>query len=158
MSKLISFVGYSRVAGELKFRTATDEKRIEQLAKLGDTDINMVALPQAMTKSSAAKWALTAEFFTRSTECGQDVFSLFTANAKDENPFKAPKAKKEVTVKVKMVKAKKAKAGEPREPRELSARELAALQFISFPIGNGGRAMYPNPLMKVSATQDEEAV
>ncbi len=32
MSKLISFAGYSRVAGELKFRTATDEKRIEQLA------------------------------------------------------------------------------------------------------------------------------
>ena len=155
MSKLISFAGYSRVAGELKFRTATDEKRIEQLAKLGDTDINMVALPEAMTKSAAAKWALTAEFFTRSTECDQDVFSLFTANAKDENPFKAPKAKKEVTVKVKMVKAKKAKAG---EPRELSARELAAMQFIAFPVGNSGRALYPNPLSKMSAAQDEEAV
>ena len=152
MSKLINFVGYSRVADQLKFRTATDEKRIEQLAKLGDTDINMVALPQAMTKSSAAKWALTAEFFTQSSECGQDVFSLFTANAKDENPFKAPKAKKEVTVKVRVAKAKKAKAG---EPRELSAKELAAMQFISFPIGNGGRAMYPNPLMKVSAAEDE---
>ena len=152
MSKLINFVGYSRVADQLKFRTATDEKRIEQLAKLGDTDINMVALPQAMTKSSAAKWALTAEFFTQSSECGQDVFSLFTANAKDENPFAAPKAKKEVTVKVRVAKAKKAKAG---EPRELSAKELAAMQFISFPIGNGGRAMYPNPLMKVSATEDE---
>ena len=152
MSKLINFVGYSRVAGELKFRTATDEKRIEQLAKLGDTDINMVALPEAMTKSSAAKWALTAEFFTQSSECGQDVFSLFTANAKDANPFAAPKAKKEVTVKVRVAKAKKAKAG---EPRELSAKELAALQFISFPIGNGGRAMYPNPLMKVSAAEDE---
>lgn len=152
MSKLINFVGYSRVAGELKFRTATDEKRIEQLAKLGDTDINMVALPEAMTKSSAAKWALTAEFFTQSSECGQDVFSLFTANAKDENPFAAPKAKKEVTVKVRVAKAKKAKAG---EPRELSAKELAAMQFISFPIGNGGRAMYPNPLMKVSAAEDE---
>lgn len=152
MSKLINFVGYSRVADQLKFRTATDEKRIEQLAKLGDTDINMVALPQAMTKSSAAKWALTAEFFTQSSECGQDVFSLFTANAKDENPFAAPKAKKEVTVKVRVAKAKKAKAG---EPRELSAKELAAMQFISFPIGNGGRAMYPNPLMKVSAAEDE---
>lgn len=152
MSKLINFVGYSRVADQLKFRTATDEKRIEQLAKLGDTDINMVALPEAMTKSSAAKWALTAEFFTQSSECGQDVFSLFTANAKDENPFAAPKAKKEVTVKVRVAKAKKAKAG---EPRELSAKELAAMQFISFPIGNGGRAMYPNPLMKVSAAEDE---
>jgi Ni,Fe-hydrogenase III component G len=153
MSKLISFVGYSRVAGELKFRTATDEKRIEQLAKLGDTDINMVALPEAMTKSAAAKWALTAEFFTQSTECGQDVFSLFTANAKDENPFTAPKAKKEVKVRVKV-----AKPAKRPESRELSARELAAMQFISFPVGNSGRALYPNPLMKVSAAQDEEAV
>ena len=153
MSKLISFVGYSRVAGELKFRTATDEKRIEQLAKLGDTDINMVALPEAMTKSAAAKWALTAEFFTQSTECGQDVFSLFTANAKDENPFTAVKAKKEVKVRVKV-----AKPAKRSEPRELSARELAAMQFISFPVGNSGRAMFPNPLSKMSAAQDEEAV
>ena len=153
MSKLISFVGYSRVAGELKFRTATDEKRIEQLAKLGDTDINMVALPEAMTKSAAAKWALTAEFFTQSTECGQDVFSLFSANAKDENPFKAVKAKKEVKVRVKVAKPTKRS-----EPRELSARELAAMQFIAFPVGNSGRALYPNPLSKMSAAQDEEAV
>ena len=153
MSKLISFVGYSRVAGDLKFRTATDEKRIEQLAKLGDTDINMVALPEAMTKSAAAKWALTAEFFTRSTECGQDVFSLFTANAKDENPFKAVKDKKEVKVRVKVAKSTK-----KSESRELSARELAAMQFIAFPVGNSGRALYPNPLMKVSATDDEAAV
>jgi len=153
MSKLISFVGYSRVAGDLKFRTATDEKRIEQLAKLGDTDINMVALPEAMTKSAAAKWALTAEFFTRSTECGQDVFSLFTANAKDENPFTAPKAKKEVKVRVKVAKPTKRS-----ESRELSAQELAAMQFIAFPVGNSGRALYPNPLMKVSAAQDEAAV
>jgi hypothetical protein len=154
MSKLISFVGYSRVAGELKFRTATDEKRIEQLAKLGDTDINMVALPEAMTKSAAAKWALTAEFFTRSTECGQDVFSLFTANAKDENPFEAPKAKKEVKVRVKVAKVKKAKAS---EPRELSARELAAMQFISFPVGNGAMIRYPAPKSTMSVS-DEEAV
>jgi hypothetical protein len=153
MSKLISFVGYSRVAGELKFRTATDEKRIAQLEKLGDTDINMVALPEAMTKSAAAKWALTAEFFTKLTECGQDVFSLFTANAKDENPFTAPKAKKEVTVKVKVAKVKKAKAN---EPRELSAKELAARQFISFPVGNGGMAYYPNPLSSVAQDNSDE--
>ena len=152
MSKLISFVGYSRVAGELKFRTATDEKRIEQLAKLGDTDINMVALPEAMTKSAAAKWALTAEFFTRSTECGQDVFSLFTANAKDENPFTAPKAKKEVKVRVKV-----SKSAKRSEPRELSAKELAALQFIAFPVGNGGMAYYPAPKSKMSVS-DEETV
>ena len=93
MSKLISFVGYSRVNNVLKLRTATDEKRVFQLEKLGDTDVNMVALPLEMTKSSAAKWALTAFF----AKCNEEVFALFAANAKDENPF----AKKAGTVSVK---------------------------------------------------------
>jgi len=103
MSKLISFVGYSRVDGALKFRTAANEVRIAQLEKLGDTDINMVALPMEMTKASAAKWALTAAFFAK---CNEEVFAVFTANAKDENPFVAkPKAaKKERTVTVKRTK------------------------------------------------------
>jgi len=91
MSKLISFVGYSRVDGALKFRTATNEARIAQLEKLGDTDINMVALPMEMTKVSAAKWALTAAFFAK---CNEEIFALFTANVKDENPFAKPKAAK----------------------------------------------------------------
>jgi hypothetical protein len=112
----------------------------------------MVALPEAMTKSAAAKWALTAEFFTKSTECGQDVFSLFTANAKDENPFAAPKAKKEVKVRVKVAKPTKRS-----EPRELSAKELAAMQFIAFPVGNSGMAYYPAPKLEMTVT-DEEAV
>ena len=112
----------------------------------------MVALPEAMTKSAAAKWALTAEFFAQSTECSQDVFSLFTANAKDENPFTAPKAKKEVKVRVKV-----SKSAKRSEPRELSAKELAALQFIAFPVGNGGMAYYPAPKSKMSVS-DEEAV
>jgi hypothetical protein len=103
MSKLISYVGYSRVDGALKFRTAANEARIAQLEKLGDTDINMVALPMEMTKASAAKWALTAAFFAK---CNEEVFAVFTANAKDENPFAAkPKAaKKESTVTVKRTK------------------------------------------------------
>ena len=106
MSKLITFVGYSRVGSELKFRTATDAKRIGQLEKLGDTDVNITALPMAMTKSEAAKWALTAEFFTKNKEAGADVEALFVANVKDENPF----AKTVKPVKVaKVAKAVKAK-------------------------------------------------
>lgn len=96
MSKLISYVGYSRVAGELKFRTAANQARVAQLEKLGDTDINIVALPSEMTKSSAAKWALTAAFFAK---CSEEIFALFTANAKDENPFKKPSKPKTVKAK-----------------------------------------------------------
>lgn len=96
MSKLINYVGYSRVAGELKFRTAGDEKRIFQLEKLGDTDVRMHVLPNPMTKAEAAKWALTAEFFAKETE---EIFALFTANIKDENPFAKPAKPKTVVAK-----------------------------------------------------------
>ena len=106
MSKLITFVGYSRVGSELKFRTATDAKRIGQLEKLGDTDVNITALPMAMTKSSAAKWALTSAFFGK---CSEEIFALFAANARDENPFAKTVKPVKVAKAVKVVKAKTVK-------------------------------------------------
>ena len=151
MSKLISFAGYSRVAGELKFRTATDEKRIEQLAKLGDTDINIIKLAAPVATKNEAVKAVIQLYGNAEAE----VAAFLTAQVKDENPFAKPaKAKKEVRVKVKVAKAKKTKAS---EPRELTAKELAAMQFISFPVGNGGMAYYPAPKSTMSVS-DEEAV
>ena len=148
MSKFITFAGTSRVAGVLKFRTATDKKRIAQLVKLNDTEINLVELqPPAFNKQDAVKALLAMGF----GEGDAEVSELLSAMAKDENPFaKAPKAKKEVTVKVKVPKAKKARAN---EPKELSAKELAALQFISFPVGNGAMARFAAPKVVV----DDEA-
>ena len=101
MSKLISYVGFSRVAGELKFRTAGNEARVFQLEKLGDTDVTMMLLPKEMTKNEAAKFALTNFFKPVDAE----VEALFAANARDENPFKKP-AK---VAKPKTVVAKKAR-------------------------------------------------
>ena len=99
--KTFQFAGFSRVAGELKFRTAMSQARAQQLAKLGDTDVNMTILPKLMSKAEAAKWCLTSPVFDK---CGEDVLALFTANAVDENPFVAPKvakvAKQPKTVKV----------------------------------------------------------
>jgi hypothetical protein len=147
MSKLISFAGYSRVAGELKFRTATDEKRIEQLAKLGDTDINIVKLSTPVATKNEAVKAVIQLYGNAEAE----VTAFLTAQVKDENPFaKAPKAKREVRVKVKV--GKKVKAS---EPRELTAKELAARQFIAFPVGNGGMAYYPNPMSTVAQDSDD---
>ena len=151
MSKLISFAGYSRVAGELKFRTATDEKRIEQLAKLGDTDINIVKLATPVATKNEAVKAVIQLYGNAEAE----VTAFLTAQVKDENPFAAPKAKREVRVKVKVAKSKKAAAS---EPRELTAKELAAMQFIAFPVGNGGMAYYPSPMSKVAQDNDEVAV
>ena len=152
MSKFITFAGTSRVAGVLKFRTATDEKRIAQLARLNDTEINLVELqPPVFGKQDAVKALLAMSF----GEGDAEVTELLTGMAKDENPFVKPakaKAKKEVVVKVKSPKARKAKAN---EPRELSAKELAALQFIAFPVGNGAMAYYPAPKVVLD---DEAAV
>ena len=94
MSKLISYVGFSRVNGELKFRTAGNEARVFQLEKLGDTDVTMMALPKEMTKNEAAKFALT-NFFKK---VDAEVEALFAANATDENPFKKPAKPKTVKV------------------------------------------------------------
>jgi hypothetical protein len=149
MSKLISFAGYSRVAGELKFRTATDEKRIEQLAKLGDTDINIVKLSTPVVTKNEAVKAVIQLYGNAEAE----VAAFLTAQVKDENPFAAPKAKREVRVKIKVAKSKKAAAS---EPRELTAKELAAMQFIAFPVSNGGMAYYPNPMSKVAQDSSDE--
>ena len=152
MSKFITFAGTSRVDGVLKFRTATDEKRIAQLAKLNDTEINLVELqPPAFGKADAVKALLAMGF----GEGDAEVSELLTGMVKDENPFVKPakaKAKKEVVVKVKAPKARKAKAN---EPRELSAKELVALQFISFPVGNGAMALFAAPKVVLD---DEAAV
>lgn len=150
MSNFITFAGTSRVAGVLKFRTATDEKRIAQLSRLNDTEINLVELqPPAFGKADAVKALLAMGF----GEGDAEVSELLTGMVKDENPFaktpKAARAKKEVVVKVK---ARKPKAN---EPKELSAKELAALQFIAFPVGNGAMAYYPAPK---AAVADEAAV
>ena len=154
MSKFITFAGTSRVDGVLKFRTATDENRIAQLAKLNDTEINLVELqPPAFGKADAVKALLAMGF----GEGAAEVLALLTGMVKDENPLVKPakvKAKKEVVVKVRVAKARKAKAN---EPRELSAKELAALQFIAFPVGNGGMAYYPAPKAKVQVEVGDEA-
>ena len=101
----VKFAGFSRVAGALKFRTANDTKRIDQLRKLGDTDVVILALPNEMSKNDAAKFVLTnldsGSYFVDTKEAE----ALLTSTIKDENPFAKPKAAK----KSKTVVAKKAR-------------------------------------------------
>lgn len=94
MSKLISFAGVSRVDGVLKFRGAQNVNRINQLRKLGDTDVEMLFLGRDMTKSEAAKELLARDF----ADGREDVLALLVSVANDDNPFRAPKAR---TIKVK---------------------------------------------------------
>jgi len=95
MSKVIYFAGVSRVAGELKFRTAASPARFQQLGKLGDTDVEMVNV-NCETKSQAAKELLSRNFANGRA----DIEALLVSVANDDNPFAKPKAvKKPKTVK-----------------------------------------------------------
>jgi hypothetical protein len=98
MSKLISFAGVSRVNGELKFRGAQSVARIDQLRKLGDTDVEMCFLNTEMTKSEAAKRLISTNF----ANGREDILALLVSVANDDNPFKAKtvkvRAKKAVVV------------------------------------------------------------
>lgn len=90
MSKAIYFAGVSRVNGELKFRTATEPSRFQQLIKLGDTDVEMVNL-RAETKQQAAQELLSRNFANGRA----DIEALLKAVA-----GKTSKPKRQVTVRV----------------------------------------------------------
>jgi hypothetical protein len=94
MSKAIYFAGVSRVAGELKFRTAASPARFQQLGKLGDTDVEMVNV-NVDSKSAAAKELLSRNFANGRA----DIEALLVSVAQDDNPF--AKSKRSGIVRVK---------------------------------------------------------
>jgi hypothetical protein len=85
MSKPIQYAGYSTLKdGSIKFRTASDEKRIYQLESFGEA-VCMTLLPKVVaTKAEAAKQLLAIN------HCSNDsaIVDFYVQNAKDENPFK----------------------------------------------------------------------
>jgi hypothetical protein len=93
MSKdMITYAGVSRLNGELKFRTATTEGRVHQLART-DADVKIVSISPVATKSEAAKQLLATDFESNDAE----IVAVLVSKAKDGNPFKA---KKTVVVRV----------------------------------------------------------
>ena len=60
MEKLYTVAGTSRRNGTVKFRFSNDLKgRIPMLIRTGHTEINLVELPEAMTKVSAIQFLAT---------------------------------------------------------------------------------------------------
>lgn len=92
---LFTFAGTSFTKSKLNIRFANSDARARQLAKLGDTNINIVELPSAMDKASAVAYLLTLPAFA-------DVQDALTAEV-------APKAKPARTVKVRVSKVKAVK-------------------------------------------------
>jgi hypothetical protein len=120
MSKTIYYAGVSRVAGELKFRTAADDKRMAQLVKLGDTDVEMINL-RAETKEAAAKELLSRNFANGRA----DIEALLKAVA---GKVSAPRKSRAITVKSKQVKLDK----EPKlSIEEANARVMTTAKEIT---------------------------
>ena len=122
----VTYAGFSRVAGVLKFRTANDTKRIDQLVKLGDTNVFLRPLGSAMSKNDAAKYVLgqVEDFNVNVAEAN----TLLTGLIKDENPFVKPKAVKKV-VKQAVVVAKNLGIKPPVEDPELKMTSKQAAKI-----------------------------
>jgi hypothetical protein len=140
----VTFAGFSRVAGVLKFRTANDVKRIDQLRKLGDTDVVILQLPQEMSKNDAAKFVLTnldsGKYFVEAKEAE----ALLAGLVKDENPF----AKPVKTVAKKPQKVVKTVAKKPQAKPAVTA--APAMEFVAVNPQNAAkiRAQFIKKLFK----------
>jgi len=113
MSKAIYFAGVSRLNGELKFRTAQSPGRFQQLAKLGDTEIEMSNIFNATTKEQAAQELLDRNFANGRAE----IQALLESVA---GKTSAPRVKRTVKATAKKVRIK-------AEPKKLSIEEANAI-------------------------------
>ena len=94
-SESIKYAGYSLdKTGKMRFRTATNEKRIYQLESLGEA-VSMVSIRPVNSKSEAAKELLVMDYLSKDPV----AVAFFVQNAKNDNPFVKPKKARTVTIK-----------------------------------------------------------
>lgn len=90
MSNMFNFAGVSTLNGVIKPRFANDMLRVKTLEKNGHTAINLIQLPNAMTKLEAVEYLIEIGF------PGDDAATqaaFITAHGKLlPKPAKAPKA------------------------------------------------------------------
>jgi hypothetical protein len=89
MKDAIIYAGYSRLAdGTMKFRTATNEARVNQLVAFGE-EVHMILINGVYSKSAAAKELLRLDHANGAKALEQ----FYTKFVRDENPFKVVKLK-----------------------------------------------------------------
>jgi len=95
MKDAIIYAGYSRdKSGKMRFRTATTQKRVDQLVALGE-EVHMRIINDVYTKSAAAKELLRLDHANGAKE----LEAFYTAQVRDENPFAKPKKTRTVKIK-----------------------------------------------------------
>ena len=102
---LYTFAGTSVLKGDVKVRFANSAARAKQLAKLGDTAINIVELPSGMDKAGAVAYLLSLPAFADV----QDALKAEVAPRAKAKPARTVKMRVS-KVKVKAVKSKAVKA------------------------------------------------
>jgi len=121
MKDAIIYAGYSRLAdGTMKFRTATTQKRVDQLVALGE-EVHMRIINDVYSKSDAAKELLRLDHANGAKE----LEKFYAAQVRDENPFK--KTTRLVKVKVPN-KAMVHLVGAKVEVEKMSAKEAAKIR------------------------------
>jgi hypothetical protein len=89
MKDAIIYAGYSRdKSGKMRFRTATTQRRVEQLEALGE-EVHMRIIPDVYSKSAAAKELLRLDHANGARE----LEAFYSAQVRDENPFRVVKVK-----------------------------------------------------------------
>ena len=84
MKDAIIYAGYSRQAdGTMKFRTATNEARVNQLVGFGE-EVHMILIDPVYSKSAAAKELLRLDH----ANGAKALEKFYSAQVRDENPFK----------------------------------------------------------------------
>jgi hypothetical protein len=121
MKDAIIYAGYSRLAdGTMKFRTATTQKRVDQLVALGE-EVHMRIINDVYTKSAAAKELLRLDHANGAKE----LEKFYAAQVRDENPFK--KTTRLVKVKV-PTKFMAQLTGAKVEVEKMTAKEAAKIR------------------------------
>ena len=109
MSKTFSHAGVSKLDGEFKVRFANDALRTKVLIKNGHTDIDIMQLPNPMTKEDIIAFLLSIDFATKDTVRNEAVHEAILAELDKRAPEGASKDKPKKEAK----KPKKPKAEAP---------------------------------------------
>ena len=91
MSKTFTFAGTCTENGATVYKFANDANRAKALERFGCTDVNMIALPNAMDKEAAV--AYLAQVGMTATKAPRVAKAAKPAKAKAEKPAKASVAK-----------------------------------------------------------------
>jgi hypothetical protein len=122
---VFTYAGVSKHKGEFKVRFANDQMRVKVLAKNEHTDIDIIALPDAMTKEAAVAYLTQITFWDKNGQVNAEVRAAIEAEqtkrepkaaSKDKPKKEAKKPKKEAPAKAITLDTIKAKAPKAVKP------------------------------------------